>query len=301
MNNIGLIVRKYSVPFLFTVIGLVVLIFGLMEGQGTSFLLAAAMILMAGILSALFSLGKLRPITVMLVGGVFGVVALILFWFTYDTVSDSLKYQNDRDKSMEIAKQNMIDIRFLQKVHKEKYGVYIDNWDDLIEFAKNGTMPYVYSRGTVPPEKITAEERDFLYGDDRPIDNKMTEDEAYRLSKWPEGPRYDSLFSGFVRDTQQVSVMQTKFKNPSYRDNRRKLEIYAFSADSLPYIPFTGGKEMWSIQTVDSIKIGEEVGPAILIEGYLPFAKMEGSEKKIHFFFGSLSTFDLEGSWEQED
>ncbi|MDB3906741.1 hypothetical protein N9355_04680, partial [Crocinitomicaceae bacterium] len=65
--------------------------------------------------------------------------------------------------------------------------------------------------------------------------------------------------------------------------------------------PFTGGKEMWSIQTVDSIKIGEEVGPAILIEGYLPFAKMEGSEKKIHFFFGSLSTFDLEGSWEQED
>jgi hypothetical protein len=272
-----------------------------MKGQGTSFLLAAAMILMAGVLSALFSIGKLQPKMVMLVGGIFGVIALILFWFSIDTVSESLTYQNNRDKSLEQAKQNMIDIRFLQKVHKEKYGVYIDNWDDLIEFAQNGTMPYVYSRGTVPPDKITPEERDFLYGDDRPIDNKMTEDEAYLLSKWTEGPRYDSLFSDFVRDTLQVSIMDTKFKNSSYRLNRKKMEIGKFSADSLPYIPFTRGKKMWTLKTMDSIKIGEEVGPAVLVEGYLPFAKMEGSDRKIHVFFGSLSTFDLEGSWEQED
>ena len=74
MNNIGLIVRKYSVPFLFTVIGLLVLIVGVMQGQQPNFLLAAAMILMAGILSTLFSLGKLRPTMVMIVGGIFGVV-----------------------------------------------------------------------------------------------------------------------------------------------------------------------------------------------------------------------------------
>lgn len=303
MNNIGLIVRKYSVPFLFTVIGLVVLIFGLTKGQGTSFLLAAAMILMAGVLSTLFSLGKLKPKMVMIVGGVFGIIAFILFYISYGEVNDSLKYQNNRDKSLEIAKQNMIDIRFLQKIHKEKYGTYIDNWDDLIEFAKSGTMPYVVSRGSVPALKITPEERDWLYNDDRPIDNKMTEDEAYRLSKWTEGPRYDTLFADFVRDTVQVSIMKTKFENESYRNNRRKLEIGKFSADSLPYIPFTGGKEMWTIKTADSIKIAEEVGPAIYVEGYLPFAKMEGSDKKIHVFFGSenLSTFDTEGSWEIDE
>ncbi len=301
MNNIGLIVRKYSVPFLFTVIGLFVLIFGLMEGQGTSFLLAAAMILMAGVLSALFSLGKLRPVTVMIVGGVFGIIALVLFWFSFDSVKGSLNYQNNRDKSLEIAKQNMIDIRFLQKVYKEKNGVYIDNWEDLIDFAENGTMPYFISKGTVPAKKITTEERKYLYDDDRPIDNNMTEDEAYRLSQWKEGPRYQELFANFVRDTIQVSIMETKFKNPSYIRNRQKLEIYPFCADSLPIIPFTNGKEKWSLQTRDSITIGEEKGPAILVEGVLPFAKLEGSKKKIKVFFGSLTTFDLEGSWEQED
>lgn len=272
-----------------------------MEGQGGRFLLSAAMILMAGVLSALFSLGKLQPKMVMIVGGVFGAIALVLFWYSYSSVSESLTYQDNRDKSIQIAKQNMIDIRFLQKVHKEKYGVYIDNWDDLIDFAKNGTMPSVISKGTVPAMKITAEERDYLYGDDRPIDNNMTEDEAFRLSKWQEGPRYQELFAGFVRDTIQVSIMDTKFKNTSYVRNREKLEIYKFSPDSLPIIPFTGGKEKWSLQTRDSITIGEEKGPAILVEGYLPFAKLEGSKKKIKFFFGSLTTFDTEGSWEQED
>lgn len=95
--------------------------------------------------------------------------------------------------------------------------------------------------------------------------------------------------------------METKFRNKSYRDNRKKLEIYDFSADSLPYIPYTNGKKMWSLQTRDSVKIGEEVGPTIYVEGHLPFAKMEGSKKKIHVFFGSLTTFEMEGSWEIED
>ena len=272
-----------------------------MEGQGGNFLLAAAMILMAGLLSTLFSLGKLQPKMVMIVGGVFGLIALVLFWYSYVSVNNSLEYQRNRDKSYQIAKQNMIDIRFLQKVHKEQYGTYIDNWEDLIDFAKNGTMPFVISKGTVPADKINTDERDYLYGDDRPIDNNMTEDEAFRLSKWKEGPRYKELFEGFVRDTIQVSIMDTKFKNSSYVKNRQKLEIYAFSADSLPIIPFTGGKEKWSLQTRDSIVIGEEKGPTIRVEGLLPFAELEGSKKKIKFFFGSLTTFDLEGSWEQED
>jgi len=301
MNNIGLIVRKYSVPFLFTVIGLLVLIVGIMQGQQPNFLLAAAMILMAGILSTLFSLGKLRPTMVMIVGGIFGVVALFLFWISYDGISESVQYQKDRDQSIEMAKQNMMDIRFLQKVYKEKNGKYIDNWDDLIDFAENGTMPYLYSKGSVPAERITAEERDYLYGDKRAIDNNMTEEEAYKLSKWKEGPRYDSLFSDFVRDTLQVSIMKTKFKNSSYVRNREKLEMGPFDAKALPYIPFTNKKKKWSLQTRDSVKVGEEVGPAILVEGTLPFAEKEGSQKKIKFYFGSLSTFDLDGSWELEE
>jgi len=299
MNNLGLLVRKFSVPVIFTTVGLAVLIIGLLNGQGTLFQLAAAMILLAGILSMLFSLGKLKPIIVMVLGGIFGVVALLLLFFSFSEVGTTLEYQDNRAKSIEISKQNMMDIRFLQKVYREKHGTYIDNWDDLIDFAKNGTMPNVISKGTVPARRISLEEMEYLYNDGRAIDNNMTEDEALRLSKWPEGPNYNE-FKGFVRDTQQVSILKTKFQNPSYVKNRAKSEIYEFSADSLPVIPFTGGKEMWTLEVMDSVKIGESVGPTILVQGNLPFAEMEGSKKMIKVFFGSLNTFELEGSWEQE-
>lgn len=272
-----------------------------MQGQEANFLLAAAMILMAGVLSTLFSLGKLRPTMIMIVGGIFGVVALFLFWMSYKGVSESVQYQRNRDKSIEMAKQNMMDIRFLQKVYKEKHGKYIDNWDDLIDFAENGTMPYPYSRGSVPAVRITPEERDYLYGDKRAIDNNMTEEEAYKLSKWEAGPRYKELFSDFVRDTLQVSILETKFENSSYVSNREKLELGPFNAELLPYIPFTNKKEKWKLQTRDSVKVGEEVGPALLVEGTLPFAEKEGSKRKIKFYFGSLTTHELEGSWELEE
>jgi uncharacterized membrane protein len=114
MNNLGLLVRKFSVPVLFTVIGLIVLIVGLANGQDTMFLLAAAMILVAGVLSTLFSLGKLRPMIVMLLGGVFGIIAIILIVVSIYSVGNSVEYEDNRDMSLEIAKQNMREIRFLQ-------------------------------------------------------------------------------------------------------------------------------------------------------------------------------------------
>lgn len=298
MNDLGLLVRKYSVPFLFTLVGLVILIFGFVKGQGSNFLIAASMIFVAGILSALFSFGVLKPKLVILIGSVFGVVSIALISVSWFSVSDTLKHGRDTKRCMEISKQNLTDIRFLQKVHKEKYGTYIDNWDDLVEFAKTGTMPSIIAKGTVPSTPITVEEMEYLYGDGRAIDNNMTEEEAYRLSKWSEGPRYDSLFAGFVRDTVQVSILKTKFMNKSYVRSREKLDLYPFSADSLPIIPFT--KKQWTLEVRDSIKLGDIVGPSIRVEGVLPFAELQGTDKYIKMYFGDLTTFDLEGSWEKE-
>lgn len=299
MNNLGLLLRKFSVPVIFTVVGLTVLIIGFANGQGAFFKLAAAMILLAGVLSTLFSLGKVSPKIVMILGGLFGAVAIILLFLSFGEVGNTLRYEENRDKSLEIAKQNMMDIRFLQKIHKEKYGVYADNWEDLVDFAKNGTMPYIDENGTVPSRRITIEELEYLYGDNRAIDINMTEEEALRLSKWAERPNFDEL-KDFRRDTTQVSILKRKFKNAAYAKNRAKSEIYPFSADSLPVIPFTGGKQMWTLTIEDSVKVGEVYGQTILVKGKLPFAQMEGSNKLIEVFFGSLTTFDTEGSWEKE-
>lgn len=299
MNNIGLYIRKYSVPAIFTIVGLIVLIFGFINDQSGSFIFSAAMMLVAGILSGLFSMGKLRPPVVIGTGIVFGLVSLVLIFLSYQGVSTTIKTQNDGELCFEMAKQNLTDIRFLQKTYKEQNGKYLEDWDELIDFAENGTMPSLVSQGSVPKVKITAEERDYLYGDKRAIDNVMTEDEAYRLSKWKEGPRYDSLFSGFVRDTIPVSIMKTKFQNRAYRDSREKADLGTFNPKDLPYIPFTNKKKKWTIQVVDSVSVGEIKGPALLVSGKLPFTEM-GSSEAIKMSFGSLTTFDLDGSWEKE-
>lgn len=300
MNNFGLLLRKYSVPAIFTIIGILVLAWGIKNSQPVLFLLATGMMFVAGILSTLYSMGKLKPAVVYATGILVGIVALVLIIFSYKGVSTTLKYETDRDKCIALAEQNLMDIRFVQKVHYEKTGRYISDWDEFVEFVKTGTMPNFVSKGTVPGVKIIAAENDYLYGDNRPIDNSMTEQEAYRLSKWKEGPRYDTLFAGFVRDTVQVSILKVKFNNRAYRENREKLGFYPFSADSLPYIPYTGSKKMWNLEVKDSITVSEVVGGAIYVSGTLPFGKTEGSAKKIKMSFGNLSSFDLDGSWEKE-
>jgi len=299
MDNIGLFIRKYSIPVLFTIIGLVVLIYGISNGQNGAFLFSAGMILAAGVLSGLFSLGKLRPMVVMGIGLAFGLVAVLLIVMSYKGVSTTLKYQEDRALCTEMAKQNLSDIRFLQKLHKEQTGKYIDNWEDLIDYANNGTMPELIQKGNVPSEKITTEERDYLYGDNRPIDKNMTEEEAVKLSKWQEGPRH-SMFKGFVRDTNQVSIFKTKFENDAYVDSRKKSDIGTFSAADLPYIPFTNKKEKWDLTVKNNVKVGDVTDQALYVGKTIPFADFEGSKKRIKMFFGSVATHDLEGSWEKD-
>lgn len=303
MDNIGVLIRKFSVPALFIIIGLGVLIFGFSSDQNGFFKFSAGMMLAAGVLSALFSLGKLRPIVVIGTGVLFGVVAALLLFYSYKTVSTTLTYEKDRTLCMEMAKQNLTDIRFLQKIHHEKTGKYINNWEDLVDFAKNGTMPQLISKGTVPSEKITSEERDYLYGDNRPIDNKMTEEEALRLSKWKEGPRYHELFEGFVRDTQQVRILTRKFRSKSYMENRIKNDLGSFDPEALPYIPFTDNKEKWDLKVKDSVTIGDLTGSAIYVGGSIPFGPFEDSKYRIVVEFGSktLSTLDTEGSWEKDE
>jgi hypothetical protein len=300
LDKIGLILKKYAVPGIFLTVGLIVLIVGMTSGQSTVFMFSAGMMLVAGILSVLYSMGKLKPGIVYGSGIAVGVIALILIYMSFSSVAVSQKYEKDRDNCKELAKQNLMDIRYVQKIHKEQNGTYLGTWEELVDFTKNGTMPYVVSEGTVPGVKITPEERDYLYNDNRPIDNNMTEDEAYRLSKWTEGPRYNELFIGFKRDTIQVSIMKTKFENKSYVSNREKLGFYRFSADSLPYIPYTGSKLEWDLQVEDSIMFDGVAGPAIQVLGEIPFAEVEGASRNIVMGFGKITSHDVSGSWEDE-
>ena len=298
-SNLSVILKKYTVPVLFFVVGIIMLAVGVSSGQGLAFNLASVMMFIAGALSVLFSTGNFKSKMVYILGGAAGIAALITLFLSWKSVNDTSNYNTNYAECKAISIQNLQDIRYIQKAHAEKTGIYLSSWDSLVEFAKNGTVPFLESVGSVPSRPIDMHENKFLYTGNPPIDNDMTELEAYRLSKWTEGPNFYE-FKNFRRDTVQRSLMDVKFGTKSYIDNREKLGFYTFSPDSLPVIPYTHGKDVWGIETKDSINIGGVNFPAIRVEGNIPFAETQGkNNNKELMYFGSITLNELGGSWEE--
>ncbi len=298
LDNFSLIFKKYTVPFLFLVIGLLLVYTGITTNQGLVYMFASGAVVLAGLLIIVFSSGSLRSKTIAMIGAVSGILGVVTLAYSYKEVKDTNEYMAKYKYVKSLAIQNLQDVRYVQKTYAEKNGKYISNWDDFVDFVKNGKVPYVESSGSVPNRKITVEERAYLYGDNRPIDKDMTEEEAYRLSLWKEGPNWSKDFANFRRDTLEVSLMKLKFQNPSYVENRKKKGFYPFNPDSLPVIPYT--KTKWDLKTKDSVKVGDIVFPTLRIEGYIPFAKIPGENNDREFIYlGDLSTNSLAGSWEE--
>lgn len=300
-SQFSVLLKKYSVPFLLFVVGIIMLIFGLRNNQDAVFVISAIMMFAAGAISILYSSGKFKPMLAYLIGVVAGSAAIVVLAISWVSVAETQQYEQDYEECRSLAKQNLEDVRYIQKAYVEQYGVYLSDWDALIDFAKNGTIPYVDSKGSVPDRRITPEENKYLYTGNPAIDNKMTEDEAYRLSKWKEGPNWQEEFSDFKRDTIPKSLLESKFQSRSYREARTKMGFYAFSADSLPFIPFSKGLEKWNFEAIDSINVNDVTYPALYVSGKIPFARIKGKDNDTEeMYFGSLTTNDLAGSWEND-
>ncbi len=298
-SQLSVLLKKYSIPVLLFVVGIIMLVVGLRSSQDGTFMVSSIMMFAAGGISVLYSSGKFKPSIAYAIGLVAGIAAVVVLYISYDSVSKTNEYDRNYDKCKMLAKQNLEDIRYIQKAYAEQNGVYLDNWDALVDFVNNGKVPFVESQGGVPSRKIETAERDYLYGDNRAIDVDMTEEEAYLLSKWTEGPNWQRDFANFKRDTVMVSLLETKFRSRSYRENREKLGFYPFTPDSLPVIPFT--KKTWVLETKDSIEVGDMKYPAMKVSGFIPFADIQGkNDDKEEMYFGSLTTNTLDGSWENE-
>jgi hypothetical protein len=293
-NDLSLLVKKYSVPALFLVIALAMLILGLKSKQDATYIIATIMMFAAGALSLLYSSGKISVKLLSVLGIGAGVAALVTIALSYKTVSKEVAHQKKYDNCLKESETNLRDIRSAQKSYAESNGKYAANWEELIDFIKNGKVPFISAVGVVPGRKITEAERGYLYGDNRPIDVNMTEIEALKLSKKPD---VSEDLKGFKRDTVMVSLMKTKFKNKSAVESRMKAGFGGFNPEKLPFIPMSEGKK-WKLEVADSVKIGEEFYPAIRVSGMLPISRIAGTQPD-EMSFGKLSTNDTSGSWEQ--
>jgi hypothetical protein len=103
------------------------------------------------------------------------------------------------------------------------------------DFGINPSTPEII---VTPHVRITVAERDYLYGDNRPIDAQMTAEEAIRLSKWVEGPRYDEYFKKMNPNADPEKVSVNLKSNPNSRSQTRVTyvkEPESITSDSLGY------------------------------------------------------------------
>lgn len=297
MLNIAVAFKRYSVPTIFLVVGLMLLVTGFKENQTTEFKLSGVLILVGSIISMLSSSGFINAMTAKIIGGISFVTAVVLLYFSITTVGTTIEYQENYKACKELAKRNLSDIRTAQKAYYDNFGTYADNWATLEDFIENGTVNTVVAEGEKPSRRITEAERNFLYKDSRAIDNNMTDIEAYRLSKSKICP--DDL-KGFKRDTIKVSFIKTTFtENTSYMKDRKEKGYGKFSTKELKYIPYTKNKSEWKIKT-DKVMVGADSVATLRIEGVIPFTKIVGDKKKETMYIGKLEMNDLSGSWEEE-
>ena len=79
-SQFSVLLKKYSIPILLLISGLIMLFLGMSKSQGGTFMLASVMMLIAGGISVLYSSGKVKPMIVTLIGLAAGVIAIIILF-----------------------------------------------------------------------------------------------------------------------------------------------------------------------------------------------------------------------------
>ena len=298
MTNYGVLLKKFSVPVLFLVMGLGMLYFGISGKQNLVFNLSSLLLFVSAVLSFLYSWGGLSRKIFVFTGVFSGVVSLVLLFLSYQSVKDTEVYNSNYKACKSLAISNLSDLRTIQMEYLKTFKKYASTPEELKEFLKVATTDSIATQGTVPARRLTVAERDFLYNDNRPIDNNMTLSEAYRLSKSKSCP---SDLKDFKYDTLKTSLIGSKFTwNKSYKESRAKSGFYRFNVDSLFVVPFTGGKEKWKFE-VATVKKGKDDVPVMRISGKIPFAEVQGKKNEL-LFVGKLDVPEATpvGSWEDE-
>lgn len=303
MQNFSVLLKKYSVPFLFSALGIVLIVVSLVTEQPFEFILASIIILICSVFLFLTVSGSVSNKITNMIGGVSLVLAAYAFYTALSSVGSSIQHNNDYALMKGLAIRNLKDIQTAQKEYEKKYGVFAADWNTIINFIENDSIADIVRKGSVPNRKITEKERDYLiqfglYKKGQAIDNKMTDLEAYYLSKSDICP---PELATFKRDTVMVSFIETTFtKNRGYLTEREQNNYGEFNAKKLRYIPFTNDKVEWNIDTVMKPS-GTDTVCFFRLEGILPIPENEGAKADEIMALGSLLEFNLSGSWEDEE
>lgn len=206
--------------------------------QSPLFLYGALFFIVGSVIWFLYLFGLINTIIGYVIMFVMAGSSVYLLYRDYKTVNDDVLYLAEYKKMNDDIVARMNDIKEAEVAFKEYNKYFTNNMDTLIYFVKTGKKMSVPNIGSLPERRITAEERDYIYGDNRPIDKLMTEQEAHALAKSPNPP---SDLLNFKRDTIYLSVLDAIFYDDKFIERRSKFgdNLMDFHPDSLRYVPYT--------------------------------------------------------------
>lgn len=295
--------KKFLGPTVLLAIGFILLYFGMRTDlyelnngeilevqQDGIFKVCAVLIILTGIIWLLYILDLIKSFVGMIVMVVMLAGSAYILFKDFDTVRDDVVFNTSYDeRAIEIITR-MHDLKSAEQAYRETNGHFTDSMDDLIDYVKNGKKMDIFKKGSIPERKISESERDMLYGDNRPIDNLMTEWEATMIAR-----NNDNTLDGneFRRDTNMVPVMDALFNTLRYKTQRSKIggEL-AFHPDSMRYVPFT--QNLTELDTGTKMKDSLAV-PTLLIKMTHP---MEHPIKGyVDYTIGSKEENHLRDNW----
>lgn len=300
LSDVKYVFGRYFWPTIFLVVGIILLQMALVPKveilnndkpleveQGPLFLYGALLFLMGSVIWFLYLFGIVKTMVGYIIMAVMAVSSIYLLYTDYKTVNDDVQYQARYDEIERNIKARMMDIKSALSAYKEYNKRYTNNMDTLIYFIKTGKKMSVPNKGKLPERRITVEERDYIYHDNRPIDKLMTDKEANILAHSPNPP---ADLVGFSRDTIYLPVMEAIFNDAKFIKNRDKFDAsLGFAADSLKYVPFSG-QALTTIDTASVIK-GDLRVPTVVVKMYHPM-----DSTKV-YQIGDLNDNHLRDNW----
>jgi hypothetical protein len=215
-------ISRYTSAIVLSLLGLVLLYFGLVSGQNFYFIIGASAIILVGIVTAVNAAELLNNSSSRIISAVLVIFSLALSAWNYKSIKDPLDFAKERDYKYQFVIQRLKDLREVQLGYKNANGYYTADLDSLVNFIKNDSLKIVKAIGSVP--------------------DTLTEAQALQLG----------LIS---RDTVKVSASEYIF-NDKYVSERKIGKLFI---DSLPFVPFTQARFDLQIGTVSRGKIKVQV------------------------------------------
>ncbi|MCD7899923.1 MAG: hypothetical protein LUH22_08615 [Bacteroides sp.] len=184
-----------------------------------------------------------------------GLCIIALVYICYASIMGPINFENEKKHRDAAVIARLIDIRKAQQEFRSQNQRYTASFDTLIDFVKNGRIPFVAKEGVLT---------------DKQLEDGLTErkamaiiNKAKRTNKWDE-VRKNGL-ENFKRDTMWVPVMDTLYAR-------------GFTPDSMRYVPFGRGAQFEMDTKIDTARSG---APLILLEVKTPYTVyLDGLDKQ---------------------